>query len=216
MILNEKKTTVAYRCPECGSFVRSMVGVFTLTADMMRLKCPCGGSDMTIVYTRDEKVKITVPCFVCPTPHTFTLSPNAFFGRSLTALPCAYTGLDVCFIGDEQSVSEASENADRELEKLLGELGEGVSFGDISSDRSSQFMTDPQIRDIVTFVLQDLTEEGKIYCRCPEGEAGEYEAEILDEEIVVRCKKCGAAAVVAANSFTAANDFLNVDHLTLE
>lgn len=213
MILNEKKTTVAYRCPECGAFVRSMIGVFTLTADMMRLKCPCGGSDMTIVYTKDEKIRITVPCFVCPAPHTFTVSPNAFFGRELTALPCAYTGLDVCFIGGEDSVLEATEDADRELAEMLGEE---VSFGDLTSSRSSQFMTDPQIRDIVTFVLQDLTEAGEIRCRCPEGEVGEYEAEILDEEIVVRCKKCGAAAVVAANSFTAANDFLNVDHLDLE
>lgn len=212
MILNEKKTTVAYRCPECGAIVRSMVGVFTLTADMMRLKCPCGGSDITIVYTNDDKVRITVPCFVCPSPHTFNVSSQAFFSRELLTLPCAYSGLDVCFIGDEEHVIAATEEADRELEEMLGE----TSFGELSSSRSSQFMTDPQIREIVTYVLEDLTEEGKIYCRCPEGETGEYEAEVLDEEIVVRCLKCHAAAVVPANSFTAANDFLNADHLTLE
>ena len=60
------------------------------------------------------------------------------------------------------------------LEELLGEK----SFSDFSAGRSEGFMTDPQIREIVTYVLQDLTEEGKIYCRCPEGEQGEYEAEI--------------------------------------
>lgn len=128
MILNEKKTTVAYRCPECGAIVRSMVGVFTLTADMMRLKCPCGGSDITIVYTNDDKVRITVPCFVCPSPHTFNVSSQAFFSRELLTLPCAYSGLDVCFIGDEEHVIAATEEADRELEEMLGETSFGEDF----------------------------------------------------------------------------------------
>jgi len=212
MVLNEKKTTVAYRCPQCGCIVRSMIGVFTLKGDMMRLKCPCGGSDMTMV-NKDDKVNITVPCFVCPTPHSFKVSSSAFFGRGLLKLPCAYTGLDVVFIGNEDSVIKATEEAENELRELLGEE---VSLDDIMSSRQNQFLTDPQIREIVTFVLQDLTEEGKIYCKCPDGEHGEYTAEILDEEIVVKCNKCGAAAVVPANSFTAAEDFLNADHLTLE
>lgn len=212
MVLNEKKTTVAYRCPQCGAIVRSMFGAFSLSADMLRLKCPCGTSDMTIVHTNDKKIRLTVPCFVCPTPHSFVVSSQMFFGRELFTLPCAYSGLDICFIGDEDSVVEATKESDRELEELLGDH----TFEELTSRRSSPFMTDPQIREIVTYVLQDLTEEGKVYCRCPEGEAGEYEAEILDEEIIVRCKKCGSAAVVPANSFTAANDFLNADHLTLE
>lgn len=212
MVLNDKKTTVAYRCPECGAMVRSMFGAFSLSADMLRLKCPCGGSDMTIVHTNDKKIRLTVPCFVCPTPHSFVVSSQMFFGRELFTLPCAYSGLDVCFIGDEESVISATKESDRELEELLGDH----TFEELTTQRSSPFMTDPQIREIVTYVLQDLTEEGKVYCRCPEGEIGEYEAEILDEEIIVRCKKCGAAAVVPANSFTAANDFLNADHLTLE
>lgn len=212
MVLNEKKTTVAYRCPECGSVVRSMVGVFTLSADMMRLKCPCGESDMTMVLTKDRKVRLTVPCFVCPNPHTYTVSASMFYGKELFSLACPYTGLDVCYVGDENGVIEAAKEGDRQLAELLGEM----SPEDLSGARQSPFMTDPQIREIVTFVVADLADEGKIECRCPEGETGEYEAEVLDEEIVVRCKKCGAAAVIPANSFTAANDFLNATHLRLD
>ena len=51
MILDEKKTTVAYRCPGCGAMVRSMIGAFTLSADMMRLKCPCGESAVRVFRT---------------------------------------------------------------------------------------------------------------------------------------------------------------------
>lgn len=81
MVLNEKKTTVAYRCPECGAVVRSMFGAFSLGADMLRLKCPCGGSDMTLVYTKEKKIRLMVPCFICPQPHSFTVSAQMFFGR---------------------------------------------------------------------------------------------------------------------------------------
>ena len=47
-------------------------------------------------------------------------------------------------------------------------------------------------------------------------EMRDYLAEVLDDAIVVRCRKCGAAAVIAANSFTAANAFLETKHLTLQ
>lgn len=211
MVLNEKKTTLSFRCSACGASVRNMVGVFALSADMLRLKCPCGGSDMTMVMTKDRKIRLTVPCLTCPKPHVFTVSSEVFYGRELFALPCPYSGLDLCFIGSEDEVIAASGEADRALGELLGD----ASVSDMADSRQTPFMTDPQIREIVTFVVADLADEGMIKCRCPEGVAGEYEAEVLDEEIVVRCKKCGAAAVVPANSFTAANDFLNADHLTL-
>ena len=212
MVLDEKKTTVSYRCSECGAFVRSMVGVFSLSADMMRLKCPCGGSDLTMVMTRDRKVRLTVPCLVCPSPHVFTVSGEVFYGRDLFALACPYSGLDLCFIGTEDEVVAASEDAERALEELL----DGKSIADVRGERTSPFLTDPQIREIVTFVVADLADEGKIDCRCPQGEAGDYEAEVLDDVIVVRCRKCGAAAVIAADSFTAANAFLETEHLTLQ
>ena len=54
MILEEKKTTVAYRCPKCGGGIMSVVGFFKLAADMVKLKCDCGESEMTVVYSKDS------------------------------------------------------------------------------------------------------------------------------------------------------------------
>lgn len=211
MIFDEKKITVAYRCPECGTVVRSMVGAFSLSADMLRLNCPCKESSLTIVYTRDKKLRITVPCFICPNPHSFTISEDMFFKREIFTYSCPYSGINVCFIGSEESVISAVEQSEKELLDMLGEN----TLYDISSRRENEFMTDPMIRDIVSFMIQELAEEGGIRCKCVDGE-GEYEAEVLDEEIVVRCTKCGSSTHVAANSFTAANDFLKVDFLDLK
>ena len=49
MILEPKKTTVAYRCPECGAGVLSVVDIFALSANRVKLKCDCGKSEMDVV-----------------------------------------------------------------------------------------------------------------------------------------------------------------------
>ena len=87
MILDPQKTTIAYRCPSCGGGVISAVGMFYLGADMVKLKCTCGECELTMVYTGDDKVRLSVPCLVCPKPHSFTVSRSLFFGRDLFVLP---------------------------------------------------------------------------------------------------------------------------------
>ena len=78
MILENKQTSVAYRCPSCGKTVKSMIGAFSLSGDLLRLKCPCGESDMTIERRRDKKIRLTIPCFLCPRPHVYTVSESIF------------------------------------------------------------------------------------------------------------------------------------------
>ena len=91
MILQEKKATVAYRCPVCGKAVLSMVGVFSLSADMLKLKCECGGSEMVITNSTDGKVRLSVPCIVCPRPHNYLISKNVLFSGNIFVIPCSYS-----------------------------------------------------------------------------------------------------------------------------
>ena len=211
MVLNQKETTVAYRCPECGASVMSLVGIFTLTADMIRLKCPCGQSELEIVYTKDRKIRLNVPCFLCPSPHSYLISSQMFFDNELFALPCSYSGLDLCFIGNKDKVQKAMKDAENELLELLGD----TNFEELAEHRHghSAELSDPQIEDIVMYVISDLAEEGKILCSCPDG--GDYEAEILDDCIRVRCRQCGDHADIPAGSLSAATDFLGAEELDL-
>lgn len=209
MILDNTKTTVAYRCPACGSIVRSIVGVFSLTADAIKLKCPCGGSAMEIRYTRDRKVRMTVPCFVCPNPHSFTVSPSVFTGREASTLVCPYSGVDICFTGGEEEVSQRIAQSEAELRELLGD----VDVTDFPREEDKKELTDPQVMEIVTYVVKELEDEGELTCGCPEG--GDYEVKIGDDHVTVRCRKCGRLAHIPADSISAARAFLEIDHLTL-
>ena len=56
MILETKQTTVAYRCPHCGSGVMSAVNPFLLKGSMVRLKCSCGNSVMEVQPAEAGKI----------------------------------------------------------------------------------------------------------------------------------------------------------------
>lgn len=226
MLLQPKHTTVAYRCPDCGAGVMSAVGLFNLSADMVKLKCTCGKSELKIVYNKDGTVRLTVPCMICASPHIFTVRSNVFFSDELFLLPCPYSDINVCFTGEMNLVKAELARTELELMDLLEEHG----ITDLSAlHREEESLTDPQIRDIVLFVINDMEEEGKIYCRChsPESPApaanedgapteSRYDAEITGDGVRVSCRICGAHRVVPTDSSLAAHAFLNSDCLYLE
>lgn len=213
MILNQKQTTIAYRCPHCGDTVVSAVGAFSLTADMIRLKCPCGESELSVVYTKDKKVRLSVPCFLCPTPHTFTVSQSLFFDSEIRLFACPYSGVDICFVGVKERVDAAIEESNRELTKMLN----GASFTDLARQNAGrgEMFSDPQIMDIVLYVIHELQAEGEICCRC-EGGHGRYTVEILDDCVRVACEDCGASADIPTDSIVSANAFLHCPHMDLK
>ena len=211
MSLEPKKTTVAYRCPECGAGVLSIVGMFSLSANRLKLKCDCGKSELDVVL-QDDKVRLTVPCIFCRKPHVFTVNKQIFYGRDLFVIPCPYSDINICFMGEENHVRAELARSELELLDMLEE--NGISdFSAFGGD--GEVLPDPQVFEIIMFVIHDLEAEGKIYCRCPDGE-GEYDAEMTDGGIRIFCRKCGAQSIIPTDSLIGAHDFLNCDSLHLE
>ena len=216
MVLDAKQTTVAYRCPHCGAGVMSVVGLFNLNADMVKLKCTCGESEMSLVYSKDGKVRITVPCILCPNPHTFTVNSSVFFKNELFMLPCPYSDINICITGEQNQVKAELARTELELLDLLEENG----LDNFDIFHGEQTLTDPQILDIILFVINDLDAEGKIFCKCnkdiSEKSEGNYEVEMVANGIKVSCKDCGAQKIIPSNSLINAHEFLNCESLTLE
>ena len=212
MVLETKKSTVAYRCPVCGGGVMSVVDTFRLSADMVKLKCECGGSEMVMVKTGDGKVRFTVPCMLCPKPHNFTVSTNLFFDKELFVLPCPYSDLNVAMMGESNHVKAELSRTELKLLDMLEESG----AQSLDVFHSEQYLTDPQVLEIVSYMIKELDEEGKLYCRCTDDIEGDYELEMTAEGLKVSCRRCGASKTVPTNSLIQANEFLNADSLTLE
>lgn len=218
MVLDTKNTTLAYRCPRCGAAVLSGINMFSLTADMLKLKCSCGESEMTLVNGKDGKIRLTVPCMLCPTPHQFTLSRSLFLGKELFCMPCPYTDIELCCVGDENHVKAEMSRSELELLELLEQHG-FADFGEFAQSQGlpedESFPTDPQVRDIVMFVIRDLDEEGKIKCRCPHDTEHRYDVDIQNDGVLVSCPDCGAARLIPTDSSLAAHAFLNSESLDL-
>ena len=223
MILKSKETTIAYRCPNCGKFIFGMVGIFTLSGDLIKLKCDCGGSEMSVVYTGEDKLRITVPCLFCPNPHTYLLSKDAFFDRDILALNSTNSGLAVCFIGNTERVSEAARQSDEHLIDLLEEAGfDGIesfmrgkgSVGGEDNVDEDYRLDYAQIEDVVRFMLAELKDEGAIRCDCED--TPECDFEFKGDSVIVFCKKCHCEKRIPLSSTLAANAFLHIDVLDLE
>ena len=218
MVLEPKNTTVGYRCPHCGTGVLSVVGMLSLGADMIKLKCDCGKSELTVVFTKDGQVRLSVPCLLCPNPHIYTVRKSLFFEKELFCLPCAYSDINVCVIGEANRVKAELSRTELELLQILEENGV-ENFSAFRELASEEELPDPEIRDIVMFVIEELDADGKIICRCPprsEGTEGNYDVEINADHIKISCLDCGASRVIPTDSYLAAHAFLNSDSLTLE
>lgn len=184
MILEPKNIDIAYRCDECGGTVRTVVGALALSGDMLKLKCDCGGSELTINKTSDGKYRFTVPCVFCDSPHTFVISRKTLMLRELFTFPCPYAGMDILFIGDEKQVDEAIEKSDDELSELLGEQ----SFDDIKKPEDEEW-GDAHLQDLILFSLGELAEDDAIKCDCPDG--GDFVVTPHPDRVEIACKKCG-------------------------
>ena len=232
MVLESKQTTVAYRCPHCGAGVLSAVGMFSLAADMVKLKCTCGHSEMELVYSKDGKIRMKVPCIICPGGHSYTVSKNIFFGRDVFVLPCPVSDINIGFMGNIDHVKFELSRTELELLQILEENGVD-SFKALHGEEDENLLTDPQIADIVMFVIHDLEAENKIYCKCnpapaegehrcscgcEDGETPErvYDAEITPDGIKVSCPECGCSRTIPTDGLLSAHAFLNADALYLE
>ena len=207
-------THIAYRCPECGQTIYGFVGKFALSANLLRIKCSCGGSALDVGITNDGKVRLTVPCVFCPKPHSFVVNSSVFFGKELFVLPCPYSDINIAMMGNMNNVKAELARTELELLDILEKSGLD-SFAALHGEEERE-LTDPQIFDIIMFVINELDAEGKIYCRCENNGEGDFEVEVLDDGIKVSCKKCGASQVIPTDGLLAANAFLNADSLHLE
>ena len=214
MVIKPKNTVIAYRCPECASAIMSVVGVFALSGDLIKLKCDCGGSELTISYTGDGKIRLSVPCFICGTPHHFLLSEAVFFGRELFTLSCPYSGMDICFIGEKDQVTAALSASEEELAEMMDLEG-------FQRDHEEDGQPPYEELGAIIVVLKELLMDGRLRCRCvtrskisdcEEGEVsisedspedicfGDYKLKCEDGSFVLVCKTCGAKYRIPTDS----------------
>ena len=164
MVIQPKQRNIAYRCPECGTSILGIVGKFALSANMLRLRCNCGcESSLDINVANDGKIRLSVPCLFCKQSHSYIVSESIFFDKDQFLLNCPYSGMDIAFLGDEESISNELKRTEEEIGRLMASL-EAENLSDIQPEDMSddEIPPDPAIYDTLRFVVKDLEEDGRI------------------------------------------------------
>lgn len=210
MILEPKKTNVAYRCAECGSTVYGIAGAAALSGDMIKLKCSCGKSEIEIKNIGEGKLRITLPCVFCQKSHTFVISKKLLFSRELFTYPCQYTGVDICFFGSDECIREAVSESDEFLSSLLTEEQKEafLSFG-----KQESIQVDEHKRDLIILTLGELAEDHSIICDC--GKDGEFLCEAREDYVELSCKKCNCSRRFYTDSSLDTEDLFYADTVRL-
>lgn len=220
MVLDKKQTTIAYRCTKCGAGVMGVMDIFTLSAPMIKLKCDCGGSEMSVVKQSDGKIRLSVPCLICPKPHSFLVSSKVFFDKEEFFLQCPYSDINICFLGESDIVKANLAKGEYELIKLMEENGIGdiSSFREANEDDPDVALDSEQTQNVI-FVLSELEAENKIYCKCEHSsqvDEEKYGYEISSQGVLVKCRDCGAQRVIPTDNSLNTHAFLEAEELYLE
>lgn len=215
MVLEPKQRNIAYRCSKCGVPTVGIIGKFALHANMLRLRCTCGEeSSLDINITGDKKIRLSVPCLFCRQNHNYVVSESIFFDKDTFMLNCPYTGMDISFIGDEESVNKELSRTEGELARLLASF-EAEELSDIQPEdmNESEILPDPAVYDTLRFVVKDLEADGKVHCPCSDGE---YDLRFAPGGVEVYCVKCGGAYRFTATTPAIAEEYLSIDEIRLK
>lgn len=174
--MEELKRTIAYLCPSCKQSVVMEQSVFRLAAAPSKLPCPCGGSAMQVEMEADH-ADLTVPCLYCGKDHHIRVPAHAFLHEKALALSCKATGLDCCYIGEEQAVFGAL----RRLEEAAAQIGE-------KSDEEGGFLNEAIMTEVLG-ELKDIAARDGISCRCG---SKQYKIKVLYSSVELECPQCGA------------------------
>ena len=210
-----KEKYFAYRCPECGDSVLSLLGQFTLSGDLLRLRCSCKKSAADIRAERGQNVHLDVPCPICRKSHSYTVAPSLLLEKELFTLGCPYSpDITTAMMGEREALDKAIEAESEKLATLLGAF-ESETLRDIQPQdmNDDEILPDPAVYDIIRFLVRELEADGQISCPCGRGS---YDFRFTDEGIQVFCPDCGASYDFLASSPEAAQSYLTLDSLTLK
>ena len=165
-MIKDKNATIGYHCPQCGISILNTVSLFSFSTpgNLIKLKCPCGASELAVNITREKKFRLTIPCIVCPNSHSYMISPHIFFDRDIFAFSCKFTALDICFTGKSALVMDAMKKNEQELLETFAEYDDSFDpemseFSDIFSWDEDDFEGDEDWFDELFGGLDDVGDD---------------------------------------------------------
>ncbi len=189
-MVEQAKRTLAYICPECRQSVVIERTAFQLAAAGSELPCPCGKSALKVELAGD-RAHLQVPCLFCGTDHSVSCSQRAFLHEHLLAFSCARSGLDCCYVGEEDAVFAAVGRLEEAVDKLEAEAGAKGAF------------LDELVMHEVLSEIRDIAQRDGISCTCG---CRDWKLKINYSSVELFCARCGGALKLPAATMSDLED----------
>jgi len=182
IMVEDAKRSIAFICPVCRQPVILERTAFQLAASGGRLDCPCGKSGIDVALM-GHQVRLTVPCLFCEREHTVTCSMPAFLREKTLAFSCANSGLDCCYVGEEEPVFAAMRRLEETVDELESEAGaQGTFLNDL-------------VMEEVLEELRDIARRGGVSCSCG---SHDWRLKVNYSSVELFCAHCDGALKLPA------------------
>ena len=186
----DTKRYLSYICPRCRQSVIVERDLFSLAASTAHIKCPCGKSELTVDF-QPSRVRLTVPCLFCGREHEVSCPTHAFVRERALAFSCAASGLDCCYVGEEEPVFAAMKRLEETLDVLETEAGaEGTFLNDL-------------VMEEILGELRDIGLRDGISCTCG---CRDWKLKINYSSVELFCARCGGALKLPAATMSDLED----------
>lgn len=183
-MLIDTSATIAYKCTSCGSFEFFSVSLFILLyKKKCSLPCRCKKSSITVKQEGENNFLISIPCIGCGNEHTYLLTKKSFLSGDPAVLNCPETGMQICFVGRDETVRKKVDSLEEEMDELMDAYGYESYF------KNTRVMFDILNR------IHDIALNDNLYCECG---GSDIELVLLSDCILLRCAKCGCDRRIAA------------------
>jgi ssDNA-binding Zn-finger/Zn-ribbon topoisomerase 1 len=196
----EQRRTIGYVCPHCRNSVVAERSLFSLASGNMSLPCPCGKSSFLVDYTDKDEFELTVPCPSCGGQHHVRLSRSQLMGHKLLGFACPKTGIDSCYVGEEDAVFAALPRLEQTLDKQQERSGQEGTF------------LDENVMSEILGELKDIAARGGISCTCG---CKRFSIDIHYSSVELRCAHCGGVLRLPAATIDDLTDLCAKSALTI-
>ena len=196
----EQRRTIGFVCPACRNSVAVDRSLFSLSAGSVELPCPCGKSSVIVDYTDRGEYQFAIPCACCGMTHSVRLSRAQLTGHALLGFSCPGTGIDTCYVGEEDAVFAALPRLEQTLDK--------------QSERADQDGTflDENVMQEVLGELRDIALRNGIACTCG---SRQYSIDIHYSSVELKCAQCGGTLRIPAATLDDLTDLCAKNQLTI-
>lgn len=198
-MVEDAKRSIAFICPVCRQPVILERTAFQLAASGGRLPCPCGKSGVDIALM-GHQARLTVPCLFCEREHTVSCSMSAFLKEKALAFSCANSGLDCCYVGEEEPVFAAMRRLEETVDALESEAG-----------AQGTFLNDMVMEEILE-ELRDIGLRDGISCTCG---CRSWKLKINYSSVELFCAQCDGALKIPAATLSDIEDLCCKPILTI-